>query len=173
VQAAASALREFPLTTIFSSPRQRAQETANIIQAHHSDLVINTTDLLDEVYSPFDGTANHEMMLREYNLYSGVGAPYEQPVDIVQRTQKFIKTIQAIYNGQQVAAVTHGDIIAFLILWAKGLPIEAERRNKLQLLGVADTYPATASLTSLIFETDHGSEKPRVEYLRPYPDNFA
>ncbi|NWF68012.1 MAG: histidine phosphatase family protein [Chloroflexi bacterium] len=165
-QAAGKALNGRPLAALFSSPQQRAQETAGFVRAAQpAALPIQTTALLNEVYSPWDGTAHSIMEARGYDLYSGSPTPYEQPEDLVRRVRDFWAEVRRDYAGQRVVAVTHGDIIAFAILWAKGCPLRPEERHYLRF-GFPDQYPAHASLTTFMFSGD--DEKPQVTQIRPY-----
>src|SRR5690242_19236241 len=118
-QAAAEALKDAPIAALFSSPQQRTQETASFIRAYHPALEVQIHELLNEIYSPYDGTAHSVMETRNYDLYTDSPAPYEQPQDIVRRAQEFMNWARKQYPGQQVVATTHGDVIAFSILWAK------------------------------------------------------
>jgi len=45
------------------------------------------------------------------------------------------------YAGQQIAAVTHGDVIAFAVLWAHQQPLTAGHKSRLMPFGIADGYP--------------------------------
>ena len=64
-------------------------------------------------------------------------------------------------------AVTHGDPIAFLLLWAKGFPLEPGSKEKLATLDLSDNYPATASITTFTYNSAM-ADLPKIEYLRPY-----
>jgi len=57
------------------------------------------------------------------DVYAGTPPEYEQPINVLERAQKFIKKARRAYSGQHIVAATHGDLIAFLILWAKSAPI--------------------------------------------------
>ena len=101
------------------------------------------------------------------DFYSGTRPPFEQPRDVVSRIRRFIAGIRKHYRGQQVAAVTHGDNITFTLLWAKGLPLEPHYKRNLTATGIPDRYPATASMTTLVFRTAADDELPEVLYSRP------
>jgi broad specificity phosphatase PhoE len=165
-QAAALALRDVPLAALFASPQPRAQETAAFI-AQHQRASPQTHQLLNEVYSPFDGMSHHSLAQRGYDLYTGSPKTYEQPIDIIERVRGFWSQVRREYAGQTIAAVTHGDIIAFAILWAKGVPLLPSERHY-QRFGFPDQYPATASMTTFTFTTADEREMPSVIYARPY-----
>jgi len=166
-QAAAEALTAVQLDALFSSPQPRAQETAGFIAARKPQLTLQTHQLLNEVYSPWDGTSHSVMEQRNYDLYTDSPSPYEQPADIVRRAREFMAWARREHSTERLAAVTHGDVIAFTILWAKGAPLHHSERH-FQRFGFPDQYPATASITTLTFNSDDVTEVPQVSYLRPY-----
>jgi len=169
-QAAAIALRDRPLATIFSSPMLRAWQTAEAIRGQgHDGLVVQTSPLLDEVHTFFEGRHVSEAAARDWDVYTGVGPEFEQPADILARAREFIAQVRRQYAGQHVAAVTHGDLIAFTILWARSAPL-APPTNKqtLDTLGLPDRYPVPASITTLVFQTADEAEVPGLTYTRPY-----
>jgi hypothetical protein len=66
-----------------------------------------------------------------------------------------------------VVAVTHGDVIVFAVLWARGLALTPKNKANLHALGFTGGYPATGSLTAFTFRTDSLNELPEVRYFRP------
>lgn len=172
-QAAGMALRERPLAALFSSPQQRAQETAALIAEAHSNggLPVHTETLIDEIHSPHQGRPLAELEATGWDLYTGIGADYEHPPAILDRTLTFINGMRAAYAGREVAAVTHGDIVTFMILFAHGIaPVDMTNDDKSHLLvrlGLPEIYPATASISSFTFATA-ADELPAFSYLRPY-----
>ncbi|MEW5960513.1 MAG: histidine phosphatase family protein [Chloroflexota bacterium] len=165
-QAAAAFLRDRPLAAAFSSPQLRAQQTAEIILAPHNGLRLSISPLINEVHVPFDGWPISKMLARQWDLYTGTGPEYEQPEDLLVRTHQFLTDVRQQYSGQHVVAVTHGDIIAFLHFWLRGIALTPEnKRNLPQLLG---EYPAPASITTVVYQTADPAEVPFFEYVKPY-----
>ena len=164
-QAAAQALAAAPIVAVYCSPQQRAQETAAYIaQPHHLTPIVD--ERLNEVYSPFDGITQEEFAsTRKFDLYTGAPPPYEQPQDVIARMAEFIAHMQQAHEGQEVVAVTHGDPLAFTILYAHGRPPTAAEKNALHQYGVPDGYPQTASIFSL---TVDGGDVVQAHYTRPY-----
>jgi probable phosphoglycerate mutase len=165
---AARVLRSTPLAALFSSPQLRARQTAREILRFHPRLKLKISRLLDEVYTPYEGHPSAQTDAINGDVYTGTSPPFEQPVDIVNRAQKFVRRIRKRFAGRQVAAVTHGDTITFMILWAKGLALEPAYKGKLAPFGIPDGYPAPASITTFAFKTDAPDELPRITYVRPY-----
>ena len=77
--------KRMEIAAIFSSPLERAQETAEVIREHHKQLTLQTSELLNEVHTPFDGRPSAEVADRDWDLYTGVDPKYEQPRDVVPR----------------------------------------------------------------------------------------
>jgi len=166
--AARDALRDKSLTAIFSSPQQRAQETAAIIAEPHTHLTVTTDPRIDEVLTPREGEPLAELEKTNFDLYSGNQPPYEVQGDVLKRVHHFFTHLRENYAGQEVAAVTHGDIVAFMFLYAKGTVPEVGTKGQMQALGLPEVYPATASISTFTYKTDDVDELPAFAYLRPY-----
>ncbi len=170
-QAAGAALRAVPLAALFSSPQQRAQETAALIAAARGGFPVRTAPLLDEIDTPHQGRPLAEMEASGWDLYQGIAAHYERPADILRRTQAFAAQVRADYAGQEVAAVTHGDIVTFMIMWAGGLTVDGasppDRASLLLRLGLPEVYPATASISTFVYN-GAADAAPVFSYRRPY-----
>ena len=162
-QSAAAALHDNPLAAVFSSPMQRAQETAAHIVALHKGLAVLTSELINETKAPYEGQPLSEMAKRGWDIYSGNTLPFEQPQDLLRRMLEFVAQIRANYAGQQVVAVTHGDPLAFVLLWAKGGSITGPAR-----LPLYRDFLAKGSITTFSFGPA-SEDQPEVRYCLPYP----
>ncbi len=165
---AAEALNGSRLTAIFSSPLLRARQTAGELVKSNPHLKLRVSSLLAEVASPFDGRPAREVDHRNGDVYTGSDDRFEQPLDIVHRVEKFIRRARRQYAGDQVVAVTHGDVIAFAVLWVHGQPLNPSLKDRLVPFGIPDGYPALASITTFTFRTARKEETPVVTYVRPY-----
>ncbi|MFQ5484409.1 MAG: histidine phosphatase family protein, partial [Desulfobacterales bacterium] len=163
-RAAADILEHKPISAIFSSPLRRAVDTAECIAVRHNDLTVHTIELLNEVYTPYEGRPMGEMDEIGWDVYSGNETPFEKPGEILSRTHQFISDMLHQYGGKHVIAVTHGDVIAFMALWAKGMAITPKDR----LLLYRKEHLAHASITTLVYQTASNKEKPSIEYMIPY-----
>lgn len=161
--AAAKVLASTPLTALYSSPMQRAYETAQRILHQFPHLNIEIADALNEIYTPYEGKPLYELEQIDWEFYSDVKPPYEQPFDIITRIKKFFMMVKHKHIGQHIAAVTHGDIVAFSILWAQGSPVNGEAKRQLAMTA---GYPATASITT--FTLDNSDRPLYLSYLKPY-----
>jgi len=165
-QAVAAYWRDKPLAAVYSSPQLRACQTAEIILAAHNGIDLSVSPLIDETLNPFDGRPISEMVARQWDLYTGSGPEYEQPEDLLARARQFLAEVRRQYEGQQVVAVTHGDVIAYVQFWLKGMdPTPDNKRDVGHLLG---EYPAPASITTLVYQTSDPAEMPSFEYVKPY-----
>jgi len=167
--AAAVALCKEPIAAIYTSTLQRARETADEIHALCPELQMIPSPLLLEVYTPYDGTPRDEMVARGWDLYKGIPPQYEQPANVLARAQRFIARVRAHHVGQHVVAVTHGDVIAFLVLWAHGYPAAPRSRHALPQAGIPEGYPAHGSITTFFYRSGEEGELPAMEHVVPYP----
>ena len=170
-RAAAAALRDEPVAVAFSSPLLRAQQTAKILLAGRPDVPLRTSERLNEVKFFFEGQPLASMASRHWDLYTGVGPEYEQPPDVVARVRQFLARVRRDYAGQHVLAVTHGDVIAFTTLWAFGVALSPANKHTLDAHGLAEDYPAPASLMTFTYAPD--ATVPAVTYHRPYGEDLA
>jgi broad specificity phosphatase PhoE len=166
-RAAGRFLNGAPIAALYCSPLLRARQTAQEIRALLPDLTLRQSPHLLEVLNPFEGRPSAEVDARHGDVYTGVGPPYEQPSDIVARTLEFFQLARGRHAGKKVVAVTHGDVIVFALLWARGMALTPQNKSGLHALGFTGGYPATGSLTAFIFRTDSPRELPEVHYFRP------
>jgi len=155
------------IAALYCSPLLRARQTVREIHAFHPSLKLRRSPNLIEVLNPFEGQPSAEVDARHGDVYTGVGPPYEQPRDIVARTVRFFLLARRRHPGGNVVAVTHGDVIVFGMLWARGLALTPQNKASLHTIGFTCGYPATGSLTAFTFRTDSPRELPEVRYFKP------
>ena len=163
-EGAARVLQDRPLAALFTSPMLRADQTAEIVAAPHRALTVQMTDLLNEVHVPVQGRSLRELAERGWPVYAGSEPPFEQPQDVLHRVQRFVAEARQQWAGHELAAVTHGDVIAVTMLWAKGIPPSPGDMVSLYL-----NYVAPASVTTFTYLSTLESEMPSIEYSKPYP----
>ncbi len=156
-----------PIAALYCSPLLRTRQTAREIHAFHPALALQRSPHLVEVLNAFEGRPSAEVDARNGDVYTGVGPPYEQPRDILARTLRFFLLARGRHPGENVVAVTHGDVIVFAMLWARGLALTPQNKANLHVLGFTGGYPATGSLTAFTFRTDSPRELPEVRYFKP------
>lgn len=169
--AAGQHLQQAGLSAIYHSPLLRARQTAALVQQALGEPrpPLSRTSLLLEVHTPYDGITQAEMATRNWDLYTGAPAPYEQPADVVERLQRFLWQVRQRHAGEHIAAVTHGDVVAFTWLALHNLPLDPQRKEAhLRHLALSDPYPDTASITTLCYETADPHERPQMRYTNPH-----
>jgi broad specificity phosphatase PhoE len=150
---------------LFSSPLLRARQTAQEIQHFVRTPRIRISTLINEVCTIYEGRAGAEVDARNGDVYTDAPACFEQPRDIVERTRRFIRRTRRQYPGGRIAAVTHGDVITFMVLWAMGMEPSARNKTRLQKAGFPASYPAHASITALTYTDGDMDARPQVAYI--------
>ena len=169
-QRTAKVLAISELAAVFSSPLLRAAQTALAILEYQRAAAFIIENLLLEVHSPFDGKPREIVKERRFDLYTGIGAEYEQPQDVLARGLKFIEATFARYAQKHVAAVTHGDMMAFITLWALGVSLTPTNKAELDHWGFPDHYPARGSILTLDLCGDATRPTSFLGYLNPSAD---
>ena len=169
-QAAAAGhfLSRLPVQAVYTSPMLRARQTAGEILTCFPQQKLRTSRLLNEVCTAYEGLPGDQVDRRHGDIYTGAEACYEQPGDVFGRLHKFLRRSRRQYPGQHVIAVSHGDVITFAILWARGFEISPRNKNKLRQAGFAASYPAHASITTFTFHSAAADERPGVAYSQPW-----
>jgi broad specificity phosphatase PhoE len=160
-QFAADMLFDNTIAAIYASPMLRTRQTAGIIANRHPGTPVRISKHLIEIFTMYQGWPVSEMEKIQWNLYAKVRPPYERPEDVLRRIQAFMKQARRRHPGQHIVAVTHGDLIAFIILWSQGKPIGPGIKP--------DPYPSRASITTFTYRTTALDEVPSYEYWEPSP----
>ncbi|MGW4638207.1 histidine phosphatase family protein [Sphaerisporangium sp. NPDC004334] len=161
----AKALAGRDITVLYSSPLERAQETASPI-AQTLDLPIKTDERLIEADNLFQGHVIGGMFRAPRNLRHmwnparpSWGEPY---VEIVRRMRAAIDAARAEGRGHEVVMVSHQLPIWVIRLAAEGRRLWHDPRRR---------QCALASLTSFTFEGDRlasvGYSEPAASLVKP------
>jgi len=164
---AASFFKDARLCALFTSPMLRARQTGNEILTHHPHLKRRTSSLINEVKTGFEGQPEDKLKTALEDVYHFKDDCYEQPAHILARSRKFIQRIRKSYVQKHVAAVTHGDVILFLMFWVKGIDVTPKNKLRLKKMEGIEEYPATGSITTLTFTTHDSGEIPLISYVHP------
>lgn len=168
-QAAGDWLATQPITAVYASPMERAQETARLAVARLPDSIeIATDERLTECLTPHEGRALAELEPTLLEIYTGNQSPYETVADLRRRLLAFIAEMRVRHASQTIAAVTHGDMLVVALLYAAGTDDTTIGRSLLKSLGLPVPYPATASLISLTYVTDQADQIPQWTYTDPH-----
>ena len=163
----ARALKDLAIEEIYSSPLIRCRQTAAEILKYHPHLKLRQSSLITEVLTPFEGKSEDLVHSKNGDVYTGTDHNYEQPEDILQRVQKFIFRTRRTFPEKHVVAVTHGDIIFFMILWASHVSTTPLNKIKFSTLGILKEYPAVSSITTFSYWTSTKGEHPSMAYFNP------
>jgi broad specificity phosphatase PhoE len=164
-QAAGALLKDRGLQALYTSPLLRARQTAAEISRIHGGLRPGISALINEALTPFEGLPAAQAHSRRGDFYSHDQAGrFEQPADILARAQRFLQRCLLRHAGGEIAAVTHGDVVVFTVLWALGAELTPRNKNRLRKSGYAAGYPGHCSITSLNFENGLQNDRPRLEY---------
>ena len=167
-QAAAEWLANKPVTAIYSSPMERANQTASIVAERHVGLAPIVDERILEVLTPYQGRPIAELAATGWDLYTGNEPPYESPAMVLERVLNFFEHIACEHWGESVVAVAHGDILVFPWLFAQGVEPEALMKDKLVQYALPVDYPATASIMSFELTGSPRDTLPSVRYDSPY-----
>ena len=164
---AARFFKSRPVAAVFSSPLLRSLQTARTILAFHPALELKKTRLLLEVHTPWDGMPAEEVDRRGGDVYSGSNPPFEQPQDVLKRVRRFFRRVRKSFSSGHVVAVTHGDVIAFWVLWVHQAEVSAQNKASLNKFGIPVGYPATGSITTFSFDDDDAKGYTQLQHLLP------
>jgi broad specificity phosphatase PhoE len=142
---------EQKLHAVYSSPLQRAAETAATI-ASAQNLTVTADDRLTEMeFGEWTGLTFQDLRHREdwqhYNrnrsLSSAPGG--ESLIEVQARAWKLLSEITARHDDETVAAVTHADVIRALVVLFLGMPLDQLLRLEI----------APASITEVMLGADY------------------
>ncbi len=112
--------KNFKIKVIYSSPLERAQETAQILRDKLGKVKIEIRDQLLEVRNPgLQGRRKVVILKTRFNAYakSLIDEGAETPEEIILRTRGFIDSVLEQHKGEDIALVFHADPIR-LLLWS-------------------------------------------------------
>ena len=156
----AELLAREPIAAVVSSPLLRARQTARAIVRGHPGLALATSRRLNEVLTPYQGCTEEEVDRRGGDFYTGAGPGFEQPADVLTRMRRFAARTVRQFPGRHVVAVTHGDPIAFFVLWAGDAPVTPPNKTNLSPFGITGGYPGHTSAVTYAFASD-AEDRPR------------
>ena len=148
-----------PIDAIYSSPLDRARETAQPI-ADARGLRIEIEPRFVEV--DFGGWTNRRFAdladdphWRLYNQFRGVTRPPagEALVDVQTRTVAALLDLHARHSGAVVAIVSHADTLRAVLLYFLGMPVDFVQRlelspARLSVLQVGESAPRVLQVNS-------------------------
>ena len=142
--ATATRLRERPIVRIYTSPLERAQETAAAIAAACGAPVEIDDALVESALGAhWEGLEWAEVRSARFpELDAYLHRPHEvdfvdEPFDALgARMARALRTIASRHPGQEVAAVSHGDPIKAALCTLQGRPISALHERRVRTGGL-------------------------------------
>jgi probable phosphoglycerate mutase len=159
----ASVLAEEAINAFYTSPLLRARQTAAVLRSAHPGAALHISVLLSEVLTGWQGRPHQDLAAIGFNFYDHPTGPQDESLqDVWARIQRFVGRVRRKHAGEEVVAVTHGDICHLARAGYRGLPIE------IASIRMPHPYPGHGSLTRLTFPDDPATIYPtRVEYYDP------
>lgn len=158
---AAEALADRNIAQVFSSPMERAQQTATPVAEHHGLEIVTNEDLI-EADNVFEGqrVSVGDGVLRQprtwKHLYNPFKPSWGEPYDVVaQRMRAAVEKARMAAVGEEAVLVSHQ-----LPIWIARL--DAENRRLWH-----DPRSRQCTLASLTSFTFHGPELVAIEYTEP------
>lgn len=123
-------LEAFPVTAIYSSPLERAAETAAPLAAILGQTVALREGLKEIHFGGFAGRTMQELdddpLWRDFNVRRSVVRPPggEMMLETQARMVAELERIRAAHRDQTVAVFSHGDVIRSAVLHYLGMPLD-------------------------------------------------
>ena len=118
------------LQAIYTSPLERAVETAAILAAPHELEPRQDADFAEVRFGQWEGVKIGELDQREdlrryYQFRSGVRPPGGELLGEVQtRVVRKLQALAAVHDGAEVAVVSHGDALRSALAFYLGIPLD-------------------------------------------------
>jgi probable phosphomutase (TIGR03848 family) len=143
----AERLAELPISAMYSSPLERAVQTARPI-AERRGLRVEQREGLNEIdFGDWTGKQLGELQLisqwQNFNTYrSGTRIPGGETMqDVLSRTLNELQDIVKLHSGSMVAVVSHGDVLRSIICHFLGISLDLMLRLEIE--------PASVSIVDL------------------------
>lgn len=121
-------IKDLKIDMIFTSPLDRAVDTANIINEHRNLTIQADNALIERSYGLLEGVYGHE-----YNkyLYWDYDKNYsdnnvEKVQDLFKRVYDFLDSIIEKYNDKNILLVTHNGVSIAINCYFKGFPADKQ-----------------------------------------------
>ncbi len=141
-------MRDETFATIYSSPRERTQETAQAVSLACEVGPVETRDELDEIdFGPWSGKTfielNRDPAWRRWNSQRSVAiTPSGESMEHVRaRVCACMRELCTTHPGQGVVLVSHADVIKSAVCHVLGLPVDGGFRF--------DVEPASISVVAM------------------------
>lgn len=143
----ADRLEAVPLAAIYCSPLERARDTAQPIARTRSLSIREQLDLIELDFGEWTGrdidSLRADPAWQQFNSHrSGTRIPGgETLLEVQARVVKALTDLHGVHDGENVAVVTHADVIRAALAYFAGMPIDLSLR--------LDIAPASVSIVRL------------------------
>lgn len=118
-------LKNKPISQLYASPLERAQETARIINNQLQLPSIHTNNEILEVGTAYQGRLFSELDPIQDMVYKKPLSPTDETMEqIAGRMMAFVKAVVKEYPGEHIVVCSHGDPIMFLAATIKRQPLD-------------------------------------------------
>jgi probable phosphomutase (TIGR03848 family) len=141
--ALAERLAAVPVAAVYSSPLERAQETAAPLAARQGKSVTIVPELVELDFGEWTGRTLAELHeaagWREFNAFrSGTRIPGGELMSEVQsRAVGALERLARSHPDATVAAVSHGDVIRAILTYFLGMPLDLLQRIEIDPTSVS------------------------------------
>lgn len=124
-----------PFDSLYSSPRERARQTARAVAEARGGMAVETVEALDEVdFGSWSGSTFDELnKLDDWRRWNASRSMAETPtgetmLDVQRRAMGFIRQLAAGGGDARFALVSHADVIRTIVCHVLGLALDAWQR---------------------------------------------
>ena len=155
------ALAVVPLAAIYTSPLERAVETARAIARYHSAPVREDPALQEVDFGDWTGLTLSELDdiegWRAFNTHraTAIIPGGEAPQTVQQRIVAAIDRLAAAHPGTTIALVSHGDVIRSAVLHVAGSSLDLYHRFEISPASITAVEVAGPSLRLLCVNNTH------------------
>lgn len=127
--AMAQRLRDIPISSLYSSPIERAVETAGYIERQKNIAMEIRDELIEVNFGDWTGikmaSLSNDMLWKNFNIFKGAfRIPGGEMIEeIASRMSRFIEDVRR-KDGGVIAIVGHGDPIKTVIAHYTGIPLD-------------------------------------------------
>jgi probable phosphoglycerate mutase len=138
----AERLKRIPIRVVYSSPLERAVETAEPIAASHGAALIEVGELGEIHYGDWEGKTMEELdRMDEWRRYNTVRSLVRPPggemmIEVQARMADQVDCLMSRHPDDTVAVVSHGDPVRATLAYHLHIPIDAMLRFE---IGFAST----------------------------------
>lgn len=125
IELTANFLSDKHIDTLYSSPLERAKETAEIIKNKLGIQTIHFSEQILEVKTSYEGRKFSELDELQSEVYLKPLSPYDETIEqIAERMKSFTDKLIKENHGKHIAVCSHGDPIMIAKAFIEKKPLE-------------------------------------------------